>query len=68
MRQVDVLCSRVQHIKDADASELSALYKDLIGYDPFEEGESFESVKATLLDYVREECYLAGIHVSEVGL
>jgi len=40
----------------------------LIGYDPFEEGETYESVRSTLLDYVKEECYLAGIHVSEVGL
>ena len=68
MRQIDLLCARVARIKDADANELKSLYEDLIGYDPFEEGESFESVKATLLDYVLEECYLAGIHVSEVGL
>ena len=68
MRQVDVLCARVQHITDADASELSALYKDLIGYDPFEEGETDGSVRATLLDYVKEECYSMGVHVSEVGL
>ena len=68
MNRIDALRQRVQRIKDADAKELKRLYEYLIGYDPFEEGESFESVKATLLDYVLEECYLAGIHVSEVGL
>ena len=68
MRQIDLLCARVTRIKDADANELKSLYEDLIGYDPFEEGETTESVRATLLDYVKEECYSMGVHVSEVGL
>ena len=68
MRQIDLLCARVTRIKDADANELKSLYEYLIGYDPFEEGETAESVRATLLDYVKEECYSMGVHVSEVGL
>ena len=68
MNRIDALRQRVQRIKDADAKELKRLYEYLIGYDPFEEGETDESVRATLLDYVKEECYAMGIHVSEVGL
>lgn len=68
MNRIEALRQRVQRIKDADASELAALYNDLIGYDPFEEGEATESVRATLLDYVKEECYEMGVRVSEVGL
>lgn len=68
MDRIETLRKRVQRIKDADAEELKRLYEYLIGYDPFEEGETYESVKATLLDYVKEECYSMGVHVSEVGL
>ena len=68
MDRIETLRKRVQRIKDADAKELKRLYEYLIGYDPFEEGETYESVKATLLDYVKEECYLMGVHVDEVGL
>ena len=68
MNRIDALRQRVQRIKDADAKELKRLYEYLIGYDPFNEGETPESVRATLLDYVKEECYEMGIHVSEVGL
>ena len=68
MNRIEALRHRVQRIKDADAKELKRLYEDLIGYDPFEEGETIESVRATLLDYVKEECYATGVHVSEVGL
>ena len=68
MSRIEALRNRVRRIKDADAKELKRLYEYLIGYDPFEEGETAESVRATLLDYVKEECYAMGIHVSEVGL
>ena len=68
MDRIETLRKRVQRIKDADAKELKRLYEYLIGYDPFEEGETTESVRSTLLDYVKEECYAMGIHVSEVGL
>ena len=68
MSRIEALRNRVQRIKDADAKELKRLYEYLIGYDPFEEGETAESVRATLLDYVKEECYAMAIHVSEVGL
>ena len=68
MDRIDALRQRVQRTKDADAKELKRLYEHLIGYDPFEEGETAESVRETLFDYVKEECYLAGIHVGEVGL
>ena len=68
MDRIETLRKRVQRIKDADAKELKRLYEYLIGYDPFEEGETAESVRETLFDYVKEECYLAGIHVGEVGL
>ena len=68
MDRIEALRNRVQRIKDADAKELNRLYEYLIGYDPFEEGETAESVRATLLDYVKEECYVMGVHVSEVGL
>lgn len=68
MNRIDALRQRVQRIKDADAKELKRLYEYLIGYDPFEEGATTESVRATLLDYVKEECYETGIHVGEVGL
>lgn len=68
MNRIEALQKRVQRIKDADAKELKRLYEYLIGYDPFEEGETIESVRATLLDYVKEECYAMGVHVSEVGL
>ena len=43
-------------------------YVDMIGYDPFLEGVSSDEVRDTLLDYVKEECYLVAIHVNEVGL
>ena len=68
MDRIEALRNRVQRIKDADAKELKRLYEYLIGYDPFEEGGTAESVRATLLDYVKEECYAMGIHVSEMGL
>ena len=68
MNRIDALRQRVQRIKDADAKELKRLYEYLIGHDPFEEGETAESVRATLLDYVKEERYSMGVHVSEVGL
>ena len=68
MDRIEALRKRVQRIKDADSEELKHLYEYLIGYDPFEEGETAESVRATLLDYVKEECYAMGVHVSEVGL
>ena len=68
MNRIEALRNRVQRIKDADAKELKRLYEYLIGYDPFEEGETPESVRETLLDYVKEECYSMGVHVSEVGL
>ena len=68
MSRIEALRNRVRRIKDADAKELKRLYEYLIGYDPFEEGETAESVRATLLDYVKEECYSMGVHVSEVGL
>ena len=68
MNRIEILRKRVQRIKDADTKELKRLYEYLIGYDPFEEGETDESVRATLLDYVKEECYSIGVHVSEVGL
>ena len=66
--RLETLRKRVQRIKAADTKELKRLYEYLIGYDPFEEGETAESVRATLLDYVKEECYSMGVHVSEVGL
>lgn len=68
MNRIEAMRKRVQRIKDADAKELKRLYEYLIGYDPFEEGETDASVRATLLDYVKEECYATGVHVSEVGL
>lgn len=68
MDRIEAVRQRVQRIKDADAKELKRLYEYLIGYDPFEEGEMTELVRATLLDYVKEECYAMGIHVSEVEL
>ena len=68
MNRIEALRQRVQRIKDADAKELKSLYEDLIGYGPFEEGETDASVRAALLDYVKEECYAMGIHVSEEGL
>lgn len=68
MNRIEALRQRVQRIKDADAKELKRLYEYLIGYDPFEEGETIESVRATLLDYVKEECYAMGVHVSEAEL
>lgn len=40
----------------------------MIGYDPFLEGVPSDEVRETLIDYVKEECYLAAIHVNEVGL
>ena len=68
MNGIEALRQRVQRIKDADAKELKRLYEYLIGYDPFEKGETIESVRATLLDYVKEEGYAMGVHVSEAEL
>lgn len=68
MNHIEILCSRVQSIINADDAELAALYVDMIGYNPFLEGVPSDEVRETLIDYVKEECYLAGIHVNEVGL
>lgn len=68
MNRIEALRQRVQQINSANFQGLTDLYEDLVGYDPFEEGETIESVRATLLDYVKEECYAMGVHVSEVEL
>lgn len=68
MNRIEALRQQAEQINSADLQGLTDLYEDLIGYDPFEEGETTESVRATLLDYVKEECYSMGVHMSEVGL
>lgn len=68
MDHIEILRARVQSIINADDAELASLYVDMIGYDPFLEGVPSDEVRETLIDYVKEECYLAAIHVNEVGL
>lgn len=70
MNRIETLRQRVQQINSADLQGLADLYEDLIGYDPVAVGVPVVSsvLREDLLDYVKEECYAMGIHVSEVGL
>ena len=68
MDRIEPLRHLAQQINSADLQGLVDLYETFIGFDPFEEGETDESVRATLLDYVKEGCYEMGVHVSEAGL
>ena len=51
-------------------AELGKVYEDLVGYDLHADDPSLsvEALREFVLDYVREVCYDAGIHVSLVGL
>lgn len=70
MDRIEALRHLVQQINSADLQGLVDLYEDLIGFDPVAVGVPVVSsvLREDLLDYVKEECYSMGIHVSEVGL
>ena len=70
MNRIEALRQRVQQINSADLQGLVDLYEALIGFDPMAVGVPVVSsvLREDLLDYVKEECYEMGIHVSEVGL
>lgn len=70
MDRIEALRQRVQQINSADLQGLTDLYEDLIGFDPVAVGVPVVSsvLREDLLDYVKEECYSMGVHVSEVGL
>lgn len=70
MNRIEALRQQVEQINSADLQGLVDLYEAFIGYVPFEEGVPVVSsvLREDLLDYVKEECYEMGIHVSEVGL
>lgn len=70
MNRIEALRHLVEQINSADLQGLVDLYETFIGYVPFEEGVPVVStvLREDLLDYVKEECYEMGIHVSEVGL
>lgn len=70
MNRIEALRQQVEQINSADLQGLVDLYEDLIGFDPVAVGVPVVSsvLREDLLDYVKEECYSMGIHVSEVGL
>ena len=70
MDRIETLRHLVQQINSADLQGLVDLYEVFIGFDPVAvELPVVSSVlREVLLDYVKEECYEMGVHVSEAGL
>jgi len=68
MSTVTTLRQRVQQIKQADSGTLALLYLEAIGrYSPTDDGFN-DDAREFLLDLVREDCYVQGVHCGDVGL
>lgn len=68
MSAVTTLRQRVQQIQQADRGQLALLYLEAIGrYSPTDD-EFNDDAREFLLDLVREDCYVQGVHCGDVGL
>lgn len=68
MSTVATLRQRVKQIREADRGALALLYLEAIGrYSPADD-EFDDDAREFLLDLVREDCYVQGVHCGDVGL
>lgn len=65
---IERLRADVARIRTTPDDGIGALYADMIGHDPTDDGVAPDEARDILYDWVRECCYAEGIGCANVGL